>query len=114
MIQIIKEFPIQFEFPYNYDYLSLIVLNYFGFMFVYLMISPKLSSKFTKSFDKLTNAQKIEWNVRFTSTVFSLIVSTICIYILIVDHAITLSPLMYVIFHYYYYYYYYYYLINIF
>ena len=92
MLQIIKEFPIQL--PYNYDYLSIIVLSYAGFMFVYLMISPKLSSKFSKSFDKLTCAKKIEWNVRFTSTVFSLIVSTVCIYILIVDHAIVLSPLM--------------------
>jgi len=93
MFQIIREFPIQF--PYNFDYLPIIVLSYFSFMLVYLIVSPKVSSKLSKSFVNLSQAQKIEWNVRFTSTLFSMIVSIVCIYILLVDHAITLSPLIY-------------------
>lgn len=62
MFQIIQEFPIQF--PSNYDYLPIIVLSYIGFMFIYMIVSPKLSQKISKSFINLSHAQKVEWNVR--------------------------------------------------
>jgi len=93
MFQVIREFP--FEFPYNYDYLPIIILSYIGFMFVYTVVAPKLSKKISTSYSNLNSAQKLEWNVRFTSTIFSIVVSIVCIYVLVVDHAIALSPLIY-------------------
>jgi hypothetical protein len=93
MLRIIKDFP--FDFDYKIEYFSIICMSFMFFLFIYRILSPSLSKKMTQSYSRLIYNHKVEWNMRFTSTIFSIIVSTICIYIFIVDHAITSSPLLY-------------------
>lgn len=63
MLKLIKEFPINFE--YNSDYLTITAYSYVFFLIVFRFLAPYVSSKLTKSYDKLTCNQKIEWNSRF-------------------------------------------------
>jgi hypothetical protein len=93
MLRIIKDFP--FDFDYKIEYFSIICMSFFCFLFIYRIVSPSLSKKLTHSYSRLVYNHKVEWNMRFTSTIFSIVVSTICIYIFIVDHAINSSPLLY-------------------
>jgi hypothetical protein len=90
MFQAIREF----RFDFRHDYLTTVALSYIFFTLVYRYIAPYLSYKFSKSYAKLSSNHKIEWNVRFTSTLFSLTISTLCLYVLFIDKAITISPLM--------------------
>jgi hypothetical protein len=96
MLQAIRE--LKFNFRYNSEYLPIIALSFISFTFIYRFLSPFLSKKLCKNYSKLSYNHKVEWNVRLTSTVFSIIVSTLCIYILVVDHGLSSSPLMYELF----------------
>lgn len=93
MFKAIHEFPIGFKS--SYDYLPLVCLSYVSFMVVYMIVSPIISNLYSKTYSSLKIHHKIEWNNRFTSTTFSLVVSIISLYVLIFDHAIELSPLTY-------------------
>ncbi len=93
MLQAIRE--LKFNFRYNFEYLPVIALSFISFTFIYRVLSPFLSNKLCKNYSKLSYNHKVEWNVRLTSTIFSIIVSTLCIYILVVDHGLSSSPLMY-------------------
>lgn len=93
MLQAIRE--LKFNFRFTAEYLPIIAFSFTFFSFVYKVISPFISNKLCKNYSKLSYNHKVEWNVRFTSTLFSLIVSTICVYVLLVDHALSQSPLIY-------------------
>jgi len=77
----------------NYDYLPVVVLSYITFMFIYTFVSPTLGNLFSSTYPGLKHSSKIEWDNRFTSTVFSVVVSAVSLYVLVVDKAIQLSPL---------------------
>ncbi|RNA27723.1 transmembrane 56-B-like, partial [Brachionus plicatilis] len=83
------------SFKFNNEYLAIIAYAYIAFTAMFLVVSPKLSKKLCASYDRLSAQHKIEWNTRVTSTVFSLVVSLICSYVLIVDKALSASPLIY-------------------
>lgn len=93
MLKVIPEFPI--EFLSSFDYLPIVFLSYVTFMIIYLVVAPLLSNVISKVYPTLKLNHKIEWNNRFTSTILSLVVSSISLYVLVVDHAIALSPLIY-------------------
>lgn len=93
MLELITEFPV--EFSSSFDYLVVVCISYLAFLSIYLVISPEISKKIFKSYLGLKFNHKIEWNNRLTSTIFSVIVSTISLYILVVDNAIVFSPLIY-------------------
>lgn len=93
MFESISEIPI--EIISNYEYLPIVCLSYVSFMFIYFVLSPTISKLTSKTYTTLKPNHIIEWNNRFTSTSFSVIVSIISLYILTVDHAIALSPLIY-------------------
>jgi len=84
-----------YEFASNFDFLPIVCISYVLFMIIYLIVSPIISKVTSITYPNLKINHKIEWNNRFTSTSFSLIVSSISLYVLIGDHAITLSPLIY-------------------
>lgn len=83
------------EFIQSFEYLPLVGLSYVSFMVIYFFISPIISKLASITYPSLKSSHVIEWNNRVTSTVFSIIVSTISLYVLIVDHAIASSPLIY-------------------
>jgi hypothetical protein len=83
------------EISSNYDYLPVVVLSYITFMFIYTFVSPTLGNLFSSTYPGLKHSSKIEWDNRFTSTVFSVVVSAVSLYVLVVDKAIQLSPLIY-------------------
>jgi len=77
------------------NYTPVVIMSYITFMIIFTFVSPTLSSIFSATYPRITQSCKIEWNNRFTSTVFSVVVSSISIYILIVDKAYQISPLNY-------------------
>jgi len=93
MLKLIKEFPINFE--YDSDYLTITAYSYAFFLVVFRVLAPYFSAKLTKSYDRLTCNQKVEWNSRVTSTLFSSFVSFTCLYILFIDDALSTSPVIY-------------------
>lgn len=68
MLKLIREFPNYFE--YNSDYVNIIAYSFVAFLSIFRFLAPYLSSKFTKSYDKLTCNQKIEWNTRLIFDTF--------------------------------------------
>lgn len=93
MFQVIREFPLGLD-P-KYEYLSVVAASFLFFTVVYRFVSPYFSKQLSAKYVALPQNHKIEWNVRVTSTIFSVLVSSICLYVLIVDHALSASPLFY-------------------
>lgn len=94
MFETIHELPTEL-ISSSFDYLPMVILSYVLFMVIYIIVSPTIGNLTSKTYSNLKQSHKIEWNNRFTSTVFSSIVSIISLYILFVDHAIESSPLIY-------------------
>lgn len=85
----------QDTFKYDTEYFPVIVLSYVLFMLIYRYLVPFVSMKYTKCYSRLALNQKIEWDLRATSTGFSVIVSFLCIYVLVFDNGLASSPLYY-------------------
>ena len=92
MIQAIRDMRLSFK--YNLDYWPVVAFSCICFTLIYTVVSPYISTRASKNYAKLLHNHKIEWDVRFTSTVFSTLVGALCVYILVVDHALAASPLM--------------------
>lgn len=93
MFDTIRDLPT--EIISTYEYLPIVFLSYISFMLIFLIVSPNISRLTSITYKTLKSNHTLEWNNRFTSTAFSIIVSTISLYVLTVDHAIALSPLLY-------------------
>ncbi|KAM3924293.1 TLC domain-containing protein 4-like [Leptodactylus fuscus] len=67
--------------------------SFLFFQFLFSIVSPRISPNLSKSYKKLSYGKQLEWDSSIVSTVYSLIVGTFCIYILVYDDAVNADPI---------------------
>jgi len=65
------------------------------FLLLYKFVNPTLSNFLVRDYKTFTDAQKVDWNTRISSSINSFTVGTICIYMMIADHGLEANPLLY-------------------
>lgn len=80
---------------FRLNYLPIVITSFFCFTLIYKFLSPFIGTRFTTSYKNLPDKYVVEWNTRFTTSMYALVVSTICLYVLIVDNGLKQSPLLY-------------------
>jgi hypothetical protein len=80
---------------FRLNYLPIVLTSFICFSLIYKYLSPCIATRFTASYKYLPLKYVVEWNTRFTTSMYALVVSTICLYVLIVDNGIKQSPLLY-------------------
>ncbi|KAK6179180.1 TLC domain-containing protein 4-B [Patella vulgata] len=63
------------------------------FLYLYKYAGPNISSKLSPKYSSLTEADRIDWNTRFNSSLHSTFVSCMCVYSLIYDEDISNEPI---------------------
>ncbi|CAF1175538.1 unnamed protein product [Rotaria sordida] len=76
-------------------FLPVVATSFTLFIFLYKFINPILSNLLIKDYKMFTLAQKIDWSTRINSSINSLTVGIICIYMMIADHGLEANPLLY-------------------
>lgn len=76
-------------------FLPVVATSFTLFLILYKFINPFLSNLLVKSYEQFTETQKIDWSTRINSSINSLAVGTICIYMMIADHGLDANPLLY-------------------
>lgn len=64
-----------------------LITSFFIFQVLFHLVSSWLSAKISTGFNKLSPQKKIEWNSRVVSTIHSLVVGTLGLYILFFDES---------------------------
>lgn len=93
-------------------FLPVVATSFTLFMILYKFINPFISNLLVPSYKTLSETKKIDWNTRYSFIIFnskyifkkllfrinssinSLIVGTICVYMLIADHGLDANPLV--------------------
>ncbi|CAF1165359.1 unnamed protein product [Rotaria sordida] len=76
-------------------FLPVVATSFIVFTILYKFIDPFLSNLLIKDYRTLTEIQKIDWNTRINSSINSLVVGTICVYMMIDDRGLNANPLIY-------------------
>ncbi|KAI4806286.1 hypothetical protein KUCAC02_017115 [Chaenocephalus aceratus] len=72
--------------------LTISVISFFSFQWLFHWLSPWVSSRISSSFLSLSDKQKVEWNSRTVSTFHALLVGIFCLYILFFDDPVNEDP----------------------
>ncbi|CAF3904023.1 unnamed protein product [Rotaria sordida] len=75
-------------------FLPVVATSFIVFTILYKFIDPFLSNLLIKDYRTLTEIQKIDWNTRINSSINSLVVGAICVYMMIDDRGLNANPLM--------------------
>lgn len=74
-------------------YIPLAFLSFVVFIYMFKNLAPRWSSKLSKRYGKITEAQKIEWNFGFVSAIHSCAVCLLCLYTLAFNDEIIKEPI---------------------
>jgi len=80
---------------FRLSYLPVVLTSLLSFSFIYKIVSPALANRFASTYKKLTPQNIVEWNVRFSTSIYSIVVSILCMIVLIAHNGIRQSPLLY-------------------
>lgn len=80
---------------FRLNYLPIVLTSFIFFTIIYKFISPFIGIRLTTSYKDLPQKYVVEWNTRFTTSTYAIVVSIICLYVLIVDNGLRQSPLLY-------------------
>ncbi|CAI9726527.1 Hypothetical predicted protein [Octopus vulgaris] len=75
------------------SYMSLTVVSFLAFMFVYEYVSPWISSWLCPKYKTLTEKQQINWNTRVISSVHAVIMGSLCLYTINYDPEVRDDPI---------------------
>ncbi|CAF2468957.1 unnamed protein product [Rotaria sp. Silwood2] len=76
-------------------FLPVVATSFIVFTSLYKFINPFLSNLLVKHYKNLTETKQIDWNTRINSSINSLVVGTICVYMMIADRGLDANPLVY-------------------
>ncbi|XP_072500172.1 TLC domain-containing protein 4 [Notamacropus eugenii] len=77
----------------SYSIIAIVFTSFLMFQLLFHVVSSWFSAQVTSGFNKLSTQKKIEWNSRIASTFHSLLVGSLCLYILFFDEATIADPL---------------------
>ncbi|XP_068919483.1 TLC domain-containing protein 4 [Petaurus breviceps papuanus] len=77
----------------SYSISGIVLTSFLMFQLLFHVVSSWFSAQVTSGFIKLSTQKKIEWNSRIVSTFHSLLVGSLCLYILFFDEATIADPL---------------------
>ncbi|XP_077981623.1 TLC domain-containing protein 4-B-like [Glandiceps talaboti] len=75
------------------EYLPVVLASFGVSASLYYFISPLISEYICNGYRKLTQEQQVDWNTRTVSTLHSLIVSSLCVYVLLHDDDSQKNPI---------------------
>ncbi|CAF1149274.1 unnamed protein product [Rotaria sp. Silwood1] len=76
-------------------FLPIVATSFIVFTSLYKFVNPVLSNLLVKNYKNLTETQQIDWNTRINSSINSIVVGTICVYMMIADCGLNANPLVY-------------------
>jgi len=80
---------------FDATFLPVVAASFVLFQVLYKFINPFLSNLLVKDYRTLTVAQQIDWSTRVNSSINSLTVGIICVYMMIADRGLDANPLIY-------------------
>ncbi|UJR30846.1 hypothetical protein I4U23_018361 [Adineta vaga] len=80
---------------FDATFLPVVATSFTFFLVLYKFINPFLSKILVNKYQTLTDAQKIDWSTRINSSINSLAVGIICVYMMIADRGLAANPLLY-------------------
>ncbi|XP_014783279.1 TLC domain-containing protein 4-B [Octopus bimaculoides] len=75
------------------SYMSLTVVSFLAFMFLYEYVSPWISCWLCPKYKTLTEKQQINWNTRVISSVHAVIMGSLCLYTINYDPEVRDDPI---------------------
>ncbi|XP_069127657.1 TLC domain-containing protein 4-B-like [Argopecten irradians] len=77
---------------FTYIYHPVTILSFGVVMFLYKKVFPRISPHISESYTSLSGVQQNDWNLRMTSCVHCVVISTLCLYTLLFDDVIIQDP----------------------
>ena len=89
-----KDVSSEISFTYETSHLICVAMSSIVFLILHRIILPIFSHFYTVSYARITSSQRIEWDMRFTSSIFASVVGLISMYILLFDNGLSSSPVL--------------------